>query len=242
MIETHARTEIGRQCDHNEDFILDTQTHKTAEEYLLAVADGMGGHRAGDIASEEAIKAFANAVTVHDGTPENRLSKAINDANDHLQKMVAADSQLEGMGTTLVAALVNGKEVTLINVGDSRAYHISDEINQITTDQSLVQELVKQGVIEPEEAANHPQRNILSQALGTKESIEPDTYEVTLEGVLLLCSDGLSDELPETTMRTIVSEAKKLDTAAEELIAQANEMDGSDNISVVLARPAGGYG
>jgi serine/threonine protein phosphatase PrpC len=262
QIETVAKTAVGPARDHNEDAVY---AGTIGESTILAVADGMGGHRAGDVASEEALDTFVEHVGAisEDGTaetlPENiletvgvtnafgadttntpateALTAAVSSANTHLQELVDDDPELDGMGTTLVAALVGDESTTVVNVGDSRAYHVTDEdIEQVTTDQSLVQELVDNGTIDPEEADDHPQKNVLSQALGTAETVDPDIYQLDTRGTLLLCSDGLSDEVSESTIQKIVTTAASLEQAGEQLIERAVEVDGSDNVSVVLGR------
>lgn len=234
--ETAVRTDTGRTRDVNEDSVY----AGTGEGWcLLAVADGMGGHAAGDVASEAAIEAFAEFVEprLTDGARDvaGVLTSGVTAANDRLQKMIEEDRSLEGMGTTLVAAVVEDGFATLVNVGDSRAYHVADDtIEQVTVDQSLVQQLVEQGEITPEEAATHPQRNVVSQALGTSESVEPDIYEQSIDGRLLLCSDGLPEEVPDPSIRELIAAADELGAAADALIERANENGGSDNVTVAL--------
>ena len=138
------------------------------------------------------------------------------------------------MGTTLVAAIVRDGKTTIVNVGDSRAYHIDDGIEQITVDQSLVQRLVENGEITEGEAQDHPQSNVVEQSLGTTATVEPDFYEQEIEGYLLLCSDGLTAEVADETIHQIVSESSDIETAAKSLVDRANENGGSDNASVVL--------
>lgn len=240
-IDTFAATDIGRKRDHNEDAVY---VGSVQAKPLIAVADGMGGHRAGDVASKEALDAFVSYLENHnrETIPANSdwgdaLVAASSAANEHLHEMAADDPQFEGMGTTLVGALFHNDSATLVNVGDSRGYHVTvDVVEQVTTDQSLVQELVEEGTIKPEEADNHPQKNVLSQALGTAETIEPDIYHVDINGTLLLCSDGLSDEVSETEIGEIITTTSSLESAANRLINRANEIDGSDNVSVALAR------
>jgi serine/threonine protein phosphatase PrpC len=234
--ETAVKTDTGRVRDVNEDSVY----VGTGEGWrLLAVADGMGGHAAGDVASEEALEAFWPFVEqrLADGgrDVEGVLTSGVTTANDRLRKMIAEDSSLEGMGTTLVAAAVESDVATLVNIGDSRAYHVTaDSIEQVTVDQSLVQQLVEQGEITPEEADSHPQRNVVSQVLGTEDSVEPDTYDLTVSGTLLLCSDGLPEEVSASTIHDIVMGASDLETAADELIETANANGGSDNLTVAL--------
>lgn len=251
--ETVSLTDVGPERDHNEDSVYhgsvgDTRHEETrysgtvSDVAIVAVADGMGGHRAGDVASEEALDAFVRylGTSEWDSTEETRrdvLTAAVRAANRHLREMVAENPELEGMGTTLVGAILEDGDATLINVGDSRGYHLYDgDIDQVTTDQSLVQRLVEQGTIEPEEANDHPQKNVLSQALGTNDDVEPDTYQLPLDDVLLLCSDGLSDEVPDHEIHSGVAGSSSLEAAAENLVELANERDGSDNVGVALAR------
>lgn len=233
-IETAALTDTGQERPHNEDTVY---TGTIDEGVLLAVADGMGGHQAGDVASEKAIETFVDYLETRD-TIDNAadvLIQGVKTANRHLHEMADQNTELGGMGTTLVAAYLVEGTATIVNVGDSRAYHVtSREIEKITKDQSLVQELVEQGSISPEEASEHPQKNVLSQALGTDEMVEPDTYSITIRGTLLLCSDGLSDEVPEAEIKNGIMSTDSPSESAAVLVERANQYDGSDNISVVL--------
>lgn len=234
-LESVARTAVGRTRDHNEDSVC---TESLDRGTLLAVADGMGGHAAGDVASETALEALENAVQNASGTqPKETLGVGIERANEAVRNAAAEDAGREGMGTTLVCALVVDGTAVIANVGDSRAYEITDEsIEQITVDQSLVRELVEQGTIDEDEMDDHPQRHVLSQSLGTDEEVNPDFYERDIDGTLLLCSDGLTEEVQSETIHEIVTDAPSLSTAATKLIDKANENGGSDNVSVVLGR------
>ncbi|GAB3311668.1 Stp1/IreP family PP2C-type Ser/Thr phosphatase [Haloplanus rallus] len=234
---TAAGTDVGRTRDHNEDdYLVTTYGDRT----LLAVADGMGGHRAGDVASETALDAFENALAGRLGGSSDDLAAslrgAVEAANDRVRERARAEGR-EGMGTTLVAALVHDDEATVVNVGDSRAYHVDGSaIDRITVDQSLVQSLVDEGVVDPDEAADHPQRHVLSQALGTNDDVDPDVYERPVTGTLLLCSDGLTEEVPEPSIREVVVDDSP-DDAVDRLVDAANDNGGSDNVTVVLHRP-----
>lgn len=234
--EIAARTDTGRMRDVNEDAVYTS----TGDDWgLVAVADGMGGHAAGEIASEAALEAFAEFVEprLADGAHNiaGVLTSGVTAANDRLQAMIEEDQSLSGMGTTLVAAVIEDGVATLVNVGDSRAYHQTDDaIEQVTVDQSLVQKLVEQGEITPEEADSHPQRNVVSQALGTTESVDPDTYRQPINKRLLLCSDGLPEEVSERSIYEIIDSQDDLKSIANALIEQANTNGGSDNISVVI--------
>lgn len=237
--ETIARTDVGQMREVNEDAVHAT----TGDGWgLLVVADGMGGHAAGEVASEAAIEAFTETVstTLAGSQPDDvaaLLATGVHDANDRLRAMIDDDPSLDGMGTTLVAAVLTDTEATLVNVGDSRGYLVAEtDIEQVTTDHSLVQQLVEDGEITPEEASDHPQRNVVSQALGTGTAIDPDIFSIDLEGWILLCSDGLSEEVPDNTIQQIVAVADDPQEAARELIARANDSGGSDNISVAIGR------
>jgi protein phosphatase len=235
--ETVARTDVGEAREHNEDSVLVTEIDGTT---LLAVADGMGGHRAGDVASETALAEFSDVLgtELDAGTaPQEALERGITEANERLHTLAAENPEYEGMGTTLVAASVDKEQARLVNVGDSRAYEVTDDaIEQITVDQSLVQELVESGELTPEEAEDHPQRNVISQALGTDETVEPDLYRRTLSGAILLCSDGLTEEVPESEIHEILMDSSSLSTASDRLVDRANEYGGNDNISVVIGQ------
>jgi serine/threonine protein phosphatase PrpC len=237
-IETVARTDTGRQRDHNEDSVL---VAPTSSGRLLAVADGMGGHNAGDVASETALAAFVDDLgeTLADADPATALERSAEAADERVRERAAEDPNREGMGTTLVAALVGDQSATVVNVGDSRAYTVADDaVEQVTVDHSLVQELVDAGEITEAEAETHPQRNVVSQALGAAETIDPDSFtlEFGAEETLLLCSDGLTEEVSESTIREVVAGSPTVEDAADELVATANENGGSDNVSVVLGR------
>jgi len=233
--ETAAVTDVGRVRDVNEDAAA---VHETDDWCLVVVADGMGGHAAGDVASEAAVSAFLDHVEAgldRGGDPEAVLSTGATAANEHLHELVAEDPSLDGMGTTLVAALVRESTATFVNVGDSRGYLVGESVEQVTVDHSLVQELVDSGDLTPEEAAEHPQRNVVSQSLGTDESVDPDTFTVSLDGWALVCSDGLTEEVAEDTVDAVCRDADDPETAAANLVERANENGGSDNVSVAIA-------
>jgi protein phosphatase len=253
-MDTHGTTDVGRQRSENQDAIY----HGTVGDgVLLAVADGMGGHAGGTVASRVAIDAFVTAAREHcgDESPEDALTDAVAAANEAVLERATEDPALSGMGTTLVAALVcdpvddacrerdaegardagAGNEAILVNVGDSRAYEVGDGIEQLTVDQSLVQELVEAGDLDPDDAEDHPHSNVLSQSLGTDESVDPDVYRRSITGTLLLCSDGLTGELADEAIAEVVRGSDLAD-AVETLVERANEAGGGDNVSVVLGR------
>ena len=228
-----ARTDVGKEKRTNEDAIT-TATAQSAQ--LLVVADGMGGHAAGDVASEiastELREYVVGAIESGRSDHESVLAEAAQQANEAV--IAAADEEASrGMGTTVVAALID-ETVTILNVGDSRAYAVGDSLEQLTVDHSLVQELIDAGEITPEEAKTHPQRNVVSRALGTDETVEPDLFSPSVDEFLLLCSDGLSEEVSETAIGDLIDAADSVAAATEALIQRANENGGSDNISVIL--------
>lgn len=239
MDDAVARTDVGRQRDRNEDSVLATRL-EAVDASLLAVADGMGGHQAGDVASETAIRVLHEELS--DALSDERsrqevLEEAVTKANEQVREAAAGDAGEEGMGTTLVAALIADGEALIANVGDSRAYLVGDGVEQVTVDQSLVRKLIEEGTIDEEKADDHPHRHVLAQALGTEESVEPEFFECDLVGrTLLLCSDGLTEEVPDTEIGEIVEAGESLDMVADGLIERANKNGGSDNVSVVLYR------
>ena len=224
-------TDTGRRRLGNEDaYVLDPP--------LFVIADGMGGARAGEIAAGLATTAFEEAAS--ETRDETALGTVIADANRRIWERSLADPATAGMGTTITVALVDepGGRITFGQVGDSRAYRVRDgEIEQITTDHSLVAELVQSGVLTPEEAERHPQRSAITRALGTEAAVEPDifTIEVEEDDLFLLCSDGLSDMLTDREMaKAIAAVDADPEVAAEMLVKAANARGGEDNVTVVL--------
>jgi PPM family protein phosphatase len=231
IVEKAALSDVGRQRQGNEDSFLERSP-------LFAVADGMGGARAGEVASRIAVEQF-DVQEEAGGPPEEQLAEVARAANRQIYKMAQEDSQYAGMGTTFTAALVGGREITIGHVGDSRLYRFrGGELERLTHDHSLVEEFVRQGKLTPEEAEVHPQRSIITRALGPEPEVEVDTYTHTgRDGdVYLLNSDGLTGMISEQTVAEILRDRESLEDAAEKLIAAANENGGKDNITVVLFR------
>ena len=224
-------TDVGRQRQSNEDSYLERSP-------LFAVADGMGGARAGEVASRMAVEAFDSPAAGSD-RPEDMLRGVAREANRRIYEMAQADSEHAGMGTTLTAALVSGREVAIGHVGDSRLYRLRDgSLERLTEDHSLVEELVRQGRLTPEEAETHPQRSIITRALGPEPEVDVETFTHTGRSgdVYLICSDGLSGMVSEDDMAAILARAGSLADAARELVEAANRNGGRDNITVVLFR------
>jgi PPM family protein phosphatase len=231
IVEHAGRTDVGRQRSANEDdFVLAPP--------FFAVADGMGGAKAGEVASAMATEGFEGERD--SGEPaEVQLARILREANKRIYELAVADESHRGMGTTLTAAKVTDDEVSLGHVGDSRAYRMRDgELEQLTKDHSLVAELERSGQITAEAAEHHPQRSIITRALGPEPDVEVDTY--TLAGregdLFLLCSDGLTSMISDEEIGSILRSAESLDAAADALVRAANQSGGKDNITVVLFR------
>jgi PPM family protein phosphatase len=233
--ESAGRTDPGRVRRRNEDtFVLDPP--------LFAVADGMGGAQAGEVASRLTAAAFREYHEADRLAPDERLQAIIQEANRRIYERARTDSDVSGMGTTVTAALLTGGRVTLGHVGDSRAYRIRDgELEQLTDDHSLVADLMRSGSLTPEEAEAHPQRSVITRALGTDPEVDVDTLAVETEvgDLFLLCSDGLTTMVADDDILGILSAAPTLDDAAKELVRAANTGGGEDNVTVVLFRVEG---
>jgi PPM family protein phosphatase len=231
IVEQVGRTDVGRQRSTNEDSLV-------LQPPFFAVADGMGGARAGEVASAMAAEAFEGASDAGEAA-EAQLARILREANRRIYDLAVTDDSRRGMGTTLTAAKIHDEEVSLGHVGDSRAYRMRDgELEQITRDHSLVAELERSGQITPEAAEHHPQRSIITRALGPEPDVEVDTY--TLSGrdgdLFLLCSDGLTSMISDDEVAAILRTSSTLDAAADALIKAANQSGGKDNITVVLFR------
>jgi PPM family protein phosphatase len=229
--DTTCKTDTGRQRRDNED-------NAFARAPVFVVADGMGGAQAGEVASRIAVEAFEQGLP-DDGSPEERLATRVREANNQIYERSRADRGRAGMGTTLTAAYVDDAHVAIAHVGDSRAYLFRDgTLQRLTQDHSLVDELVRRGKLTEEQAAEHPQRSIITRALGPEPDVEVDTwtYPARPGDVVLLCSDGLTSMISEERVRETLAANDNLDAAADALINEANEAGGRDNITVVLFR------
>jgi protein phosphatase len=202
---------------------------------LFAIADGMGGARAGEVASNLAAAALQSGEV--DGDGKERVIALIQAANRSVYERSSQDAEVAGMGTTMTVALVEDATVTLGHVGDSRAYVLRDgELEQLTDDHSLVAELVRGGKLSAEEAEHHPQRSVITRALGTDPDVDVDTFTVEAEDgdVFVLCSDGLTDMVGDDEIGEVLAASREnLKEAAEELVRRANKAGGQDNITVV---------
>lgn len=239
-MESFAMTDIGSRREVNQDYIYCNDNAVGLLPNLYIVADGMGGHRAGDFASRFSVNEFEKELKEQKArTVIGSMEGAIRVVNDHLLQEAAAEPEYEGMGTTFVAACILDTTLYVLNIGDSRLYVLSENgtIRQITQDHSLVEEKILRGEIERKDAKNHPEKNVITRALGATEQVLPDFFEVELEAgdYIMLCSDGLTNMVEDEKIKKIVLETDgDLKEKTEQLVALANENGGRDNISLVL--------
>lgn len=242
-MKTFSKVDIGRKREVNQDYVFVSDKPLGNIPNLLVVADGMGGHKAGDFASRYAVESLKDALKkgTEDG-PEAMVKKAIQFANQKLVEASRQDARLEGMGTTLVAATVIEQTLYFANVGDSRLYLLNNGIKQLSRDHSFVQEMVRLGGINAEDAKHHPDKNIITRAVGVGEKLEIDFFEYRLQkgDMILMCTDGLSNMIEDEEILRIVKSSRDIVEAVERLIESANENGGQDNIGVILAEPFAG--
>ncbi len=236
-MEFGYKSDTGRKRKLNEDSYL---LFGNDDYVLCAIADGMGGHNAGEIASSMAIrklKEFDETTGFRTDT-ENRLRRCIAQINGYVYQHSIAFSQYAGMGTTLTIAVVTKQKVYFAHVGDSRAYLIDEGILQVTKDHSYVSELVESGSISEEDAKTHPDRKGITKAIGTEKTVEPDVFvmESDVPRTIFLCSDGLTDYLSKEEIHAMIKKSPSLQLAVDKLVDMANEDGGSDNITVVAVR------
>ena len=230
ITQVAAATHAGRKRRRNEDDYV-------VEPPLFVVADGMGGAQAGEVASRLATSAFREFHDADELTADERLTAIIQEANRRIYERARTDAHASGMGTTVTAALVGGEGVTFGHVGDSRAYRIrAGELEQLTQDHSLVADLMRSGRLTAEEAETHPQRSVITRALGTDPEVDVDTITPDVEpgDVFLICSDGLTTMVGTDAIGRIVAESRDLDAAASALVKAANKGGGEDNVTVIL--------
>jgi len=243
-------TDVGQVRTVDEDSILAADlsfgvNSESSKFLLLAVADGMGGHAKGEEASKIALNAIARAVIpdLLNNTPFTKiLEKGIQNANQDILDYTAKNPEASGMGTTSVCAVVKDNQIHLANVGDSRAYRVSDdEICRVTKDHSYVQALIDEGDITEEQAREHPRKNEITRAVGIMPSIEVDTMKLTLDSdeSLLLCCDGVIAHLSDDDIHKIIRDSPDPQTACQEIVDMANERGGSDNISLIILSSEG---
>ena len=241
MLKTFSITDIGKRRKLNQDYVYTSEHPVGNLPNLFIVADGMGGHNAGDYASKVTVETIVEKVSYSSETECTCiLEEAIQAANALVRAKACESADLEGMGTTVVAATCRGDRLFVANVGDSRLYVTNGgEIRQITRDHSWVEEMVRRGSLGKEEAKVHPGRNIITRAIGGDDNVKVDYFMVQLkEGdLVLMCTDGLTNMLEDVEICEILDGARDIARKAEKLVETANERGGRDNISVLLIDP-----
>ena len=239
-MKTFSMTDAGISREMNQDYFFASDTAVGNLPNLYIVADGMGGHKAGEYASRYTIERIVASVARNNGDePVAVLRAAIDKANELLIMEAREDESKYGMGTTVVAATIIGNKMIVANVGDSRLYVIGNGIRQITRDHSLVEEMVRMGGMDADQAKEHPDKNIITRAIGASESVEPDFFEVELEknDLVLLCSDGLTNMVDDKEIGQILLDQTSLESQVITMINTANRNGGRDNITVIIIRP-----
>ena len=240
-MKTFSSTDVGRRREINQDYMFTSETAVGKLPNLFLVADGMGGHKAGEYASKRAVEIVVEQITAGESNQAVTLiKKAILEANRQLLKEAIIDIEKEGMGTTIVAATIIGNKLLAANVGDSRLYIVNDEeITQVTKDHSYVAEMVRIGRIKKSEAKHHPDKNKITRAVGVFPTVDVDFFEVELKekDIILLCSDGLTNMVEDEEIKAIVSARNEWEEKITTLIETANKNGGTDNITVALVAP-----
>lgn len=240
MLRSYAITDIGQKRQVNQDFIYLSETPIGNLPNVFIVADGMGGHNAGDYASRYAVETVVEEIGISfEKNPVRILDRAIEKANTRIREMASHEAAYNGMGTTMVVATCMGRYLEVANVGDSRLYVVGDRIQQITQDHSLVEEMVRMGGIDRATARNHPDKNIITRAIGARDYVEADFFDLELQAgdMVLLCSDGLTNMVEDETIHQILTGDGSLKDKVEELVRTANHNGGKDNISVIVIEP-----
>ena len=241
MLKSYSVTNIGMVRKLNQDYVYRSELPVGNLPNLFLVADGMGGHNAGDFAAKLAVTTIAELIADSDETDaEKLLDRSVSVANAVVFRSAEASPELAGMGTTIVAAVCDGDKLTVANVGDSRLYVVNkDGINQITRDHSWVEEMIRRGGIAREDARNHPDKNIITRAVGVGNSVRIDFFEQKIkeDDIILICTDGLTNMLIDEEIQSVLLSERNIEEKAEELVRRANDNGGRDNISVILIQP-----
>ena len=239
-MKTFSITDTGVTREMNQDYYFATDTNLGNLPNLFIVADGMGGHKAGDYASRHTIERVVASISRNSSEePVTIIQEAISKANELLVAESNEDETKSGMGTTLVIATLVGDKLIVANVGDSRLYVISDMVRQITRDHSLVDEMVRLGELNPSEAISHPDKNIITRAIGAQKNVKADFFEVELaeDDYVLMCTDGLTNMVRDEEILDIVRSEKEPEAIAHKLVRMANDNGGRDNITVTIIKP-----
>ena len=238
---SYGRTDIGSKRQMNQDYVYYSDKPVGRLPNLYIVADGMGGHKAGDVASRYTVTQFVNHIKESNArNPISVIDDAILKANEELIELAATSEDFDGMGTTLVVCSYIDKSLFIANIGDSRLYLINKEkIRQITRDHSFVEEMVSNGEISRSNARTHEKKNIITRAIGASMDIISDIFEITYHqgDLILMCTDGLSNMVDDETIKDIVIKHQDLEIATKKLVDEANKNGGKDNISVLIVRP-----
>ncbi len=237
MLQSFSVTDIGRKRKLNQDFVYVSEEPVGNLPNVFIVADGMGGHNAGDYASKCTVGTMVREIRgCFEKNPIRILGKAIRVANDQIRRRAREDKNLHGMGTTVVAATCLGHYLQVANVGDSRLYIMNDKIRQITRDHSLVEEMIRIGGIDRAAARNHPDKNIITRAIGALDTVEIDFFyeELRPGDLVLMCTDGLTNMLEDNEIEGILKERIPIGEKAGKLVEAANNNGGKDNIAVIL--------
>ena len=239
-MKSYSVTDVGQKRQVNQDYVYASEEPVGNLPNLFVVADGMGGHNAGDFASSFAVQTLVRTILEDENqNPIKIIRHAVEEANRKVLEESKLHAEMSGMGTTMVLVTIIDDYAYVANVGDSRLYLIEDQILQITKDHSLVQEMVRRGLITKEEAREHPDKNIITRVLGIGPEVEVDFFDIHLKenSVLLLCSDGLSNMVSDEDIWRIVNTSREMKEAGMRLVSLANENGGKDNIAVVLVQP-----
>ncbi len=239
-MRVYAGTDIGQRRQVNQDYVYASMDAVGNLPNLFVVADGMGGHNAGDYASSCAVHVLVNTIKEDvNYNPVKIMRHGIEAANLKILEESATSAERKGMGTTAVVATVVGNYTYVANVGDSRLYVIHQGIRQVTRDHSLVQEMVRMGELKEEEAINHPDKNIITRAIGATEDVNADIFEVEIQQdeQILMCTDGLTNMVEDEEVLAIVRGREDLVERVEKLVERANENGGKDNITVIMIEP-----
>lgn len=237
MLSSYAMTDVGRTRTVNQDYVFSCLEPVGNLPNLFIVADGMGGHQAGDFASSYSVKKILESISLSlQKNPHKIFADAIRYANRELIEKAKANPELRGMGTTVVLLTIVGEKAYVANVGDSRLYLMEDILTQITVDHSLVQEMIKIGELTKESARFHPDKNIITRAVGAGRDINADFFEFSLteKSILLMCSDGLSNMVEDEQLAILLKSAKTPEKVGKKLIDTANQNGGKDNIAVIV--------
>ena len=240
-MKTFSMTDAGRRREMNQDYMFASDTAVGKLPNLFIVADGMGGHKAGEYASQTAVETIVEQIRDNDsGLVVAAMKKAIGEANKRVLKEAIIDITKEGMGTTIVAATIKGDKLITANVGDSRLYIVNESsITQITVDHSFVEEMIRSGRIARSEARNHPDKNKITRAVGVFPKVDIDFFETKISpgDMILLCTDGLTNMVEDDEIKRIILGQRDIVEKTATLIETANRNGGTDNITVLLIEP-----